>query len=443
MNWTWKHIIYCSVLSALFIFSANYLFLYGHKNALNVSRSLLSERIIEAFDTRTLIYADWPNDLLRGKDQYTDCALLKSLFHNQGSSLKDALAVIKSLPTKGYSHCETLHKFVKGEIEPEQVRNVRYDRVWYGSQVVVPYLLEWMSLASLRWVLLAVNVLLYIAMIFLAYFQGARTFKVFLFPLGFGLFFSGLPFYGQSLVHSFAYLPALIFGLFIMLAAFYTQSSILVWLVSLFAGIAAYFFDTAAALPFVMTFITALTYLSLSYRKRSPLSKSQAIYFLWISFLFFCLGVAGSLVMKHAILVFFEGPATIWETLHHITIRAGAEQAWYHKLLIYKVLGKGEYLLYGSRMLGWIFIIASVWTSGRMFRFLFKRGKVKEQPDLHFLLFQHGLVWLWYFIFSNHTLVHRWFAVRYLCIPFAISWLLWWQNGYFEKLKLDLKRRRS
>ena len=406
------------------VFSLNIFFILLHYGSTYISKQTIRDRVLKAFDNGELAFQDWPEDMRIGKDQYSDCSILRTVLFETGNHFHDAIGPLKAV-SRGRSNCKYLFDVASGkETESEPLY---YHRIWYGSRVLTSFFLFFSELSTTRNVLMYSNYVGYLAIGLIAWSIAPTLFWTLLPILIYGLFFSGLPFYGQSLCHAPGYLTGLLGAISLLLMIKHRSSSHSIYLIAAVIGCWSYFFDIATALPFIAIFLFVLIYLSAPYVD-GLLSKKDHFRFATLAIFSWCGGVLGSLFLKQALAVSYFGSQVLDDFVQALKNRAGMFDPSVVESQFSRLYQSFKYLTWGFDDLGQIlfFVSCFIWLWA-VIQVLWDWKKLKELRQGYDLLAVSLCVvaiFFWYLIFSNHTRIHAWFTVRYASIPLSLGWIL-------------------
>jgi len=369
-----------------------------------------------------------------GQDYFTDCTFLATLEVRSDSAVTNAVAMWR--PDAVYWHpCEGLVSVathhVPWDVPSQQAPYVNYP---FGSRYIEAFALAVFDYGTAQnlW-----RIASYLAVV--ALFVGARLNNRRMAYLTLPLYVSLGFFFGQQLFgHSFSHAPGFIFGfgmLALMLGArrtferFSNRAALFVAL----ALVMTYFDLLSGGLLVMLSLSLALNHLfylrpqaeSLEPHDylKTTLTQALTIVACFLGGYVFLTGLhlaLVSLVHDGALQAFREGLAVRTGSSdganEHITVIDLANRLWLRRDRL-TPLGTGAATLFLlASAASWLFAAVTAWRAVR------NAGR-PVLCDLGVVLVAASGVMAWYLLFTNHSFIHAWFAVRFLAVPAGLGFV--------------------
>jgi hypothetical protein len=409
-----------------------------------IARSLDKEEIrgtIEmAFIKGDLIEHSYSSqDLRRGVNQFNDCLILQATLLDQQNFLADnisATVLADEVP------CVTLHELVRGHsFDPQRLYS--YSRYLWGARALSAIWLRFASLGSLRAIVeTAVYVLLVCSLILAVFGYRARRImsndqKLFNYTVavysGVYLAFSSLQYFAPNIGHGFSELIIALFLAAQLLRGQRRTLSVRVLDLSLFGAWTAYFelLTGPLVVGIVLTGILAIFQNDEDTTWSTPRRMwiHMGIFALAFFAVMFAQQIAAYLVLGGVSLNDFWIHLAIRLQLHHL-LGLSVPPLWQTETnmatygpadVVRSIWDSMPMLTFGSRPLAIAVTVASVAmiVSGTVLASRAKTPSVRTQ--LTSVLMLLPIVPAWYLVFINHTVIHSFGAVRMMCMPIALS----------------------
>jgi len=416
------------ILVALFV--PNLAFLAIHYAARSLPVQPIRNRIAIAFqggdlqaDPRTLVALD----RLRGVEPFGDANALRMAIHRGPSPWRDALAPRMLKPADGVARhpAAELHGDVFGDIlfDPHSGYSHRY---WHGAVAVTSFLISALPVPQARMVLETAGYFLFLLMPLVACRVSPRLVVVLGVISGFGVWFSGPPFYGQSYAYAPAFLWSQAAAPLVVAFGRTARSPAGVVPLGLVLGAVAAFLE-----PMSGAFVLAgsLAFLAHYFSLRESLPGPAAFRLAALLLAALLAGVFASVLFKQSVaaLVFgFQdtfgtfGMELRWRmglTGQEVTLPHVARTVWASSI----------YLTFGSVPLARFLSLATAaaLATGSLMALLDLARHPRERLfDYLTLLAPVVLLPAWYVLLPSHTAIHAWITVRLLYLPLALSWVL-------------------
>jgi hypothetical protein len=419
-----------AILLALII---NTVFLGVSFTSVLVSQEKIIERIRYAFETGELIEDDYFRyDPVLGRFQYNDCNILQMITNEDSSITGRALGPWLHTNKEADDVCHILHELIVDGRNPTTLFSHRYTRYWHGYIPVISALLTFLEISTVRTVLRGF-VFISVLILFIV-----SVWKRYFFPLTgvvaiMGLFFWGLPYFGQGFSHALGdSMVVLGIACLVIFHRKFSNLSTLILFCTLYGAVIVYFemltgkLPTAAGLLFPTIYVIS--------RSAQPTNQKPINNFSYAikGLIAFALGAAitlGARVVTAATLVKPHGLEIFFGNLSFYTQKVGTEWTIIGFLSpLDSLLRKGEVLVYGSNLglkilyltTAIIFII-SLWLA-------FKRGTQRAWFDIAAFVVGMASIPVWTVILPNHTVIHAGMMARILIVPISLSWAaFFWQ----------------
>jgi hypothetical protein len=397
-------------------------------------QEMIAERVRQAFASGELGESDYLRyDAGRGQHQYNDCNILQMMSNADASRAGRAWGPWLYLrDSSALDVCATLRELVVDGRDPSTLLSQRYSRYWHGYIPVLSVLLSIMDISSARGLLRAwtyASVLI----LFLAGFRhwqflplaGAVAFA--------GLFFWGLPYFGQGFSHALG-------DTVVMLGI----ASLVYWPRRLAR--------TSSLLPFCAAFGAIVVYVEML---TGPLPMAAGLLFptaycvsrvagaqddrIWgnlkhatMALAAFGLGAALTVGVRIGIAAVALEPSGLDILFGNLAAyTAGVDRdlpipAFLHPLWL--LARSGRVLTYGST---WGMVVLYVSSLAAWFSSLWiarARGTHWAWSDLAAFAVGAAAVPAWSLLLPAHTAMHAGFMARIMIVPISLSWaLLFWQ----------------
>ncbi len=369
-------------------------------------------------------------DSSRGVEPWGDANCLRAAIYRGPSKWKDALAPRFLEPADGVERhpAEELGGTVLGTLvfDPQ---SGYYHRYWHGNVAITSFLLSVFDVRQARLALMNASYFLFMLIPLLAYAHSKTLGIVLGIICGFGIWFSGLPYHGQT----FAYAPAFIWSQFAVLPALWLRRAALpdesFVLLGLVLGAIAAFVEPMSG-AFLMG--GCLFFLTLYFSQTKTGRRQEAFRTAATALAAFLAGVICSFLFKQTIAALFFGwDQTFGVLLTKLWWRMGLTGERVTALQVVGALKVNVgYLTFGSPWLSKLLVYGSVtaFLAGSMFMVIdIRRNKWSDRFfDYIAVLVCMVMFLVWYIVLPSHTVIHAWITVRLLYIPFALSWVLLW-----------------
>jgi hypothetical protein len=366
-------------------------------------------------------------DSARGVEPWGDANTLRMAIHRGPSAWRDALAPRLMPPADGVVRhpARELHGAVFGNI-PFDSSSGYYHRYWHGNVPVAAFLLSVFDVRQARLILMQTSYFLFMLLAFFGVRSGGRASLVCFSVASAGIWFSSLPYHGQT----FAYAPAFIWSQVTALGALWwtgrPRSASSLVLLGLFLGAVAAFVE-----PMSGAFMLGACLLALAVYFSHPdstrglaelaLAGSGAAAFLT--------GMGFSIIFKQAVaaIVFGWGPVIgVFISQLNWRMGLGGEKTDWVKLV--RTVGEHlVYLTFGSPRLGIMLagsaILMAVAATAFAVLDIRRNGVHSRRWDYIALLAAIAFVALWFAVLPSHNFIHAWITVRLLYLPFALCWV--------------------
>lgn len=401
-----------------------------------VPAHVIRERCLSAYSHGDLPLDPMHFDFLdsaRGIEPYGDANTLRMAMYRGPSAWKDALAPRLLDPADGLERHPVilLHETVSGTLafDPE---SGYYHRYWHGNVAVASFLLWAFDLRQTRLVLMNSSYFLFMLIPLVAYASVARLGVVLGVICGFGIWFSSLPYHGQTL----AYSPAFIWSQMAVLPVLWFRKTAstnrdLIPLALVVGGVAAFLEPMSGG--FVLG--GSLFFLTLYFSQRDTGRRKGALQVAAIGLTAFLAGMFCSLLAKQMIAaIFFGWNQTFGLLFSKLWWRMGLTGQKFTLIQMVGALNNSLiYLTFGSMLLRRLLLygsMAAFLTASIFIAIDVRRNRWKERfIDYIAVLGGMTLVPVWYIVLLNHTVIHAWITVRLLYIPFALCWVLLWLSA--------------
>jgi hypothetical protein len=372
-------------------------------------------------------------DSTRGIEPYGDANTLRMAMYRGPSALKDALAprLLDPADGQGRHPVVLLREATFGTLAFDP-QSGYYHRYWHGNVAVTSFLLWAFDLREMRLVLMNASYFLFMLVPLLAYAYSERLGIVLGVICGFGIWFSGLPYHGQTL----AYAPAFIWSQMAVLPVLWFRRTArpgrdLIPLALVLGAIAAFLEPMSGA----VVLGGCVFFLALYFSPRHTVARKRALQMAVAGLVAFLAGVFCSLLSKQIIAATFFGWDQTFGTLFSkLWWRVGMTG---QKFTLIQMVGALDnsliYLTFGSMLLRRILLYGSMaaFLTASIFVAIDVR---RNQWRAHFIdyiavLGAMALFPVWYVMLLSHTVIHAWITVRLLYMPFALCWVLLWLSA--------------
>lgn len=369
-------------------------------------------------------------DSARGAEPYGDACTLRMAIYRGPSRWKDALAprLLKAGDGKERHPAAELSGAVFGTLAFDPGSGYIH-RYWHGNVAITGALLTLFEVREARLVLLTTSYFLFMLVPMVALAISKRLGVILGVICGFGIWFSSLPYHGQT----FAYAPAFIWSQAAVLPVLWfrsrpgpERSAIPLGLV--LGAVAAFLEPMSGA--FVMT--GCLIFLSLYFAAPDSLHRPEAFRSAAVGLGAFLAGLLFSVVFKQTIAALFFGWNSTYGAFYtELRWRMGitGEKVGLVKL-IQSVVSNLPLLTFGSVWLA----RALEYGSGLAFlggvllavRDIVRNRETHRWFDYAAVSLCLALMAGWYFVLPSHNAIHAWITVRTLYLAFSLTWVLVW-----------------
>lgn len=377
-------------------------------------------------DTKDFVFLD----SARGMEPWGDANTLRMAIYRGSSPWKDALAprLLRAADGKERHPVAELNGAVFGTLafNPE---SGYYHRYWHGNVAIAGVLLTLFDVRQARLVLMTSSYFLFMLLPLVAFARSRRLGIILGVICGFGVWFSSLPYHGQT----FGYAPAFIWSQAVVLPAVWFRSrpgpeKSAIPLSLVLGAIAAFLEPMSGA--FVMT--GCMIFLSLYFGAPDSLHRPAAFRSAAIGLGAFLAGFLFSIAFKQTIAaVFFGWSSTFGAFFGELGWRMGltGEKVSFVKLI--QTMGSNTVLLtFGSVWLAEVLIFGSgaAFLGGALLavRDMLRNGKTHRRFDYSAVSLCLVLMALWYVVLPSHNTIHAWITVRTLYLAFSLCWVLFW-----------------
>src|SRR5258708_16753972 len=364
-------------------------------------------------------------DSARGVEPWGDANCLRAAIYRGPSKWKDALAPRFLEPADGLERhpAEDLRGAVLGTLvfDPQ---SGYYHRYWHGNVAITSFLLSVFDVRQARLALINASYFLFMLIPVLAYTHSKALGIVLGVICGFGIWFSGLPYHGQT----FAYAPAFIWSQIVVLPVLWFRRTLLpdetFVLLGLVSGAIAAFVEPMSG-AFVMG--GCLFFLTLYFSQTETGRRREAFRTAATALAAFMAGVICSLLFKQTIAALFFGwDQTFGVLLTKLWWRMGLTGERVTALQVVGALKVNVgYLTFGSPWLSKLLVYGSVtaFLAGSIFVAIdIRRNRWSDRFfDYIAVLGSMVMIPLWSLVLPSHTVIHAWITVRLLYIPLALS----------------------
>lgn len=369
-------------------------------------------------------------DSARGVEPWGDANCLRAAIYRGPSKWKDALAPRFLEPADGVERhpAEELGGAVLGTLvfDPQ---SGYYHRYWHGNVAITAFLLSVFDVRQARLTLMTASNFLFMLIPLLAYARSKSLGIVLGVICGFGIWFSGSPYHGQT----FAYAPAFIWSQFVVLPVLWFRRAVLpdesFVLLGLVSGAIAAFVEPMSG-AFVLG--GCLFFLTLYFSQTETGRRREAFGTAATALAAFLGGVLCSFLFKQTIAALFFGwDQTFGVLLTKLWSRMGLTGERVTALQVVGALSNNSsFLTFGSPWLRKLLVRGSVaaFLAGSIFMAIdMRRNKWSDRFfDYIAVLGCMVMILVWYTVLPSHTVIHAWITVRLLYMPFALSWVLLW-----------------
>ena len=397
-------------------------------------------RIQKAFATGELIERDYLKyDTQRGFHQYNDCNILQMMTNQDSSQVGRALGPwLHMADASATEACRTLRELVVEGRDPEAYVSSRYTRYWHGYIPILSALLIFLEISAVRVIL---RIAVYMAVL-LPLSSSLREKRFFLLtvPVSIsGMFFWGLPYFGQGMSHALGDSVVMLgIACLILWHRKFAHEGSLFPFCALFGAVVVYFEMLTGPLPIAAGLLFPTVYLLSRLTNPSDTGIKHHFRLATLALIAFTLGaivtvgarvlVAATLVQPTGLDAFAGNLGLYTQPVDSTTYVPGFLR------LLGRLIRRGAILTYGS---GWglaaLYISVTLSWFASMY-FAYQRKSSLSRADLSAFVIGAASIPAWTFIFQSHTFTHADFIVRILIVPISLGWasLLW---------QLSLKRR--
>lgn len=412
----------------------NILFLVVGMLAATLPREPLRDRVRGAFESGELVQEDYPRfDSRRGSHQYDECLILQMVTNPVDAPLRQAAGpIVHTVDMDGSDQCRTLYRLLVAGEPRSDFRNFRYTRYWHGHNLLGTLYLQFTSIKNAR-IILKIGVFGSLLLLLLVSIrrEDSRSRSLGLSIGTFGLFFWGLPYFGQAFSHA----PGdtiLVMGLVGLLALprLSWDHERLALYCAIYGTLIVYFefmtglLPTAAGLLFPAVYAARGTEAEIESREQWLTST--------LALVAFGLGAGLTVALKLGLSAAVFGPGafdSLLENLVYYTKPASSDVPLPRVLLPFgRLYRKGTALTYGSELGANLLFASAVgsWLAAASLA-AFRRGRGRP-GDLFAALTGALIVVIWILLFQTHTFGHAGFMVRMMIVPISLGWAsLAWQ----------------
>ena len=398
-----------------------------------IPSKVIVNRIQRAFTTGELSESDYLKyDTRRGFHQYNDCNILQMMTNQDSSQLSHALGPwLHMADESAEGACSTLHELVIDGRNSENYISSRYTRYWHGYIPILSILLTFLELSTVR-ILLRFAVYLAVLILLLSSIRNKHFFYLVGPIFIFGVFFWGLPYFGQGMSHA---LGDIVVMLGIACLVFWHRelayANRLIPYSAFFGAMVVFFEMLTGPLPIAAGFLFPTVYLLSKLSKFSDRGSTHHLRLATLALIAFAMGAAitiGARILVAAILVQPSGLDTFMGNLSLYTQPVDSTSYVPGFLRpIGRLFRRGAVLTYGSNwglaalytsvVLSWF---ASIWLA-------YQRATQMGWADLSAFAIGATSIPVWTFILQSHTFVHADFMTRILIVPISLGWasMLW------------------
>ncbi len=417
----------------LAIFVPNATFFAAHYAARCLPVEIIRSRIALALmrgdiltDTSKFVFLD----STRGVEPWGDANTLRMAIYRGPSKWKDSLAPRLLAPVDG------IVRHPAQELQGAIDNNLRFDpnsgyyhRYWHGNVVVTAFLLMAGDLRQVRLWLMTTSYFLFMVLPLAACLHSPRFGILMGIISGFGVWFSSLPYHGQTL----AYAPAFIWSQAIVLPALWfcrvrrPPSNVVP--LGLITGAVAAFLEPMSGSCLLgggMLFLTL-------YFGRREAGRGRAEFFEALAgFGAFLLGLVTSIGFKQAtVALVFGWDQTFGVFLGQLKWRMGVTGEHVSVPKLVEAVGASlVYLTFGSPALAKLLVGATglaTATAAVITALDLRRCRPNPRTyDYATLAAATIPIAGWYFVLPSHNFIHAWITVRLLYLPFALCWVWLW-----------------
>ena len=394
---------------------------------------VIVDRIQQAFSTGELVENDYlPYDVHRGFHQYNDCNILQMMTNEDSSFVTHALGPWLHLADSSATEaCRTLRELVVDGQDPRVFVSSRYTRYWHGYIPILSVLLMFLKLSTLR-VVLRIVVCTALLLLLLSSFREKRflflTIPVFIS----GIFFWGLPYFGQGMSHALGD-SVVMLGLACLIFWYrrFSQASMLIPFCAVYGAILVYFEMLTGPLPIAAGLLFPCVYLlsrltnsidkGIDCHLRLATSASIAFSMGTIITIGVRVLVAATLVQPSGLDAFVGNLSLYTLPIDSTTYAPGFLRP------LGRLFRRGTVLTYGSSW-GLAILYVSVALSWFVSMWLaYRRATSWSWADLLAFVIGAASIPIWTVMLQTHTFMHADFMTRILIVPISLGWaaMLW------------------
>lgn len=419
-----------------------------------VRTETINMRVLHAFLTEDLLFNDWPAyDSLRGVDQFSDAVMLMQMQvkpkHAYGwitpswpRVANDASNPASNTPLGSgeitYSRSKAL-LWLTSDVRmslnrgrPYTPSSIQMYRYWEGTLPINAWLLVAFDLKQVRLIIFYMTCFALMLLGPASLTISREAFVCFIPIMLFGLLFSGLPFFGQLMMHMGFGIGLLTIVCLLIVVARIQSLGPFVCACSI-AGSIAVFVDQLNGVSLQMMCLLIPSSFFLARARRTSLNgigSNRVVAVVMLTGCFsFIFGGLLSLCFHYALQGAFYGYQEVFGSAYSQLIgrmndnaaTLGDSYGTLHRHL--------DMIAYGNRSLAeWMLVIGIAgWIFGlpSFVKSVIDRiaGKHNEYYPIFMVNFLAAMVVLiWYAIFRSHTKIHGWFMVRYFYLPYALGW---------------------
>lgn len=417
-----------ALLAALLV--PNIAFLGIHLAARLLPVELIRDRVARALE-RGDILTDTQQfvvfDSTRGVEPWGDANTLRMAIYRGTSAWRDAFAPRLLTPADGVERHPTqeLRGAIFGGMAFDPASGY-YHRYWHGNVPVASVLLFLLDVREARLILMQASYFLFMLLAFAGARAGGRAALLCLSLAVMGIWFSSLPYHGQT----FAYAPAFIWSQTVALAGLWRagqpRSPFSLVILGLILGAVAAFLEPMSG-AFVLA--ACLFFMTVYFSQPGETRGRKHLGIAAVGGAALLAGMASSLALKQiaAALVFGAGPV-LGIFFSKLAWRIGLSGEAVSFSQVVETLDKHLiYLTFGSRWLAEVLVVLTATAAAAAAALavldIRRNGARSRRWDYIALAGSIALVMCWYAALPSHTVIHAWITVRLLYVPFALCWV--------------------
>ena len=364
-----------------------------------------------------------------GVHQYTDCLILQLLINSENDWVRRALGP-KVYFQQNYLHaCDTLFRLAHDSRASETLDSFRYTRYWHGYYPTSALLLSWFDLQTVRMIL---KTALYLALLTLPFAAGLRDGATFFLALSItiaGLFFWGVPYYGQSLSHGLGDTVVIAgIALFLLLRRWTSRPSGIILYSAAFGASVTFVDFLMGLLPIAGSYLFAAAFL-VTRQKSDPKPYDASLKSAAMALISFAMASLLTVLIKQALAVIMVGPEAVQAFTGSLASYSAARDIGANRIsLIYQAFEKmiftsSDVLTHGNLGAAHVLLAATglAWVAATLLACINRRDRHAAMQLTAFLLALSPTA-MWVGILPNHTIEHSFFISRILVIPISLGW---------------------